>query len=220
MTDSRTDEAWAGDPLDGADPESEHPLRAHWPWPALVVGLLSAFATFFVWLQWVQPVDTLPMQGIDSPDWWGGSGLLWMLAPLGVLALSYRWPRWRVAIAAAVVPFAVMIGVAIGISDELRWQRQAQDVFIAYTHRFPPGKLGEPEIVDQYESVIDMCADMDPDPEYLAQKRFCIQLVMENPRGKQVIGGYQLHADTNAGAYLTKTDCWGDSKGVCPQDGT
>lgn len=149
------------------------------------------------------------MQPPDSPDYWGGSSLLWVLAPAPVLVLAYRWKRWWVAILAALIAPVIMVGVAIGISDELRWQREARDVFDAYTHRFPQGELGTPEIMNQYESVIDMCATRDPGNE-ADTKRFCLNLVMNRPRGEQVTAGFQ----TRELDYTARTDCFGESEAV------
>jgi hypothetical protein len=125
------------------------------------------------------------------------------------LVLTCRRKRWWVAILAALIAPVIMVGVAIGISDELRWPREARDVFDAYTHRFPEGQLGTPEIMDQYESVIDMCATRDPGNE-ADTKRFCLELVMNRPRAEQVIGGFQSREFD----YTERADCFGESE--CP----
>jgi hypothetical protein len=48
---------------------TEHPLSAHCLGPQLAIGALSALATFVIWNRWVGPVDTIPMQGPDAPDY-------------------------------------------------------------------------------------------------------------------------------------------------------
>lgn len=63
--------------------------------------------------------------------------------------------------------------------------------------------------MNQYESVIDMCATRDPGNE-ADTKRFCLNLVMNRPRGEQVTAGFQ----TRELDYTARTDCFGESEAV------
>ena len=87
-----------------------------------------------------------------------------LTAPVPVLVAAYWWPRTVALVGAALLIPLVMAGVAYGIKDERGWQREAVDLAVAYTHRFPQGRLHHWHIVDQYESVLDTCALRGPTP--------------------------------------------------------
>jgi hypothetical protein len=107
----------------------------------VLIVIASTAAAFVIWLTWTSPLDSMAVQGDDSPDWFGGSALVALLGPAAVLAVAAKKRRISLVLAAGLVAPAVAAAVALAAHADLEHQREARHVFTAYTHRFPDGQL-------------------------------------------------------------------------------
>jgi hypothetical protein len=187
---------------------------------ALLVTLaaVSTVATFVIWLMWIADVDTQAMQAGDKPDWWGGISLLFLAAPAAVAIAAHdrrrRRQPWSIAGAVLLAP-VVAAACAYGIKDERAWQKQAKQLFAAFTHRFPAGRLHDLDVREQYQSAMTVCGvDGTGEIWSFTSEKFCIEVVMNRPHGRQVIGGYRYSDD-----YYNKRACFGDDRDLCSEDG-
>jgi hypothetical protein len=173
----------------------------------LVASFVSMLAARTIWKAYVSDVDTGALT-FGEPDNWNLADLIWPVAWIPVLALGV-WRSHLLAIVggALIAPLAVA-AVAYGLQDERRWQHEARDVFARYTHRFPAGRLHDVDIKTQFQSVIDACAVDGHSAEPVA---FCLQMVLDNPKGQQVVGGWRqllLSGGPGDGAV----DCFGEAR--------
>jgi hypothetical protein len=183
---------------------SDHPNARRNRW-VVVVGLASAVVTAALWSTYIEPIDTGAYQGLNSPDYWALLFFLPLLAPIATfLAVRRHASWWRYAVGASIAPL-IMVWAAWALREERSEQRRALDVFAAYTHRFPDGRLRDPTVVDGGEEYLTVCADEGSS----GLKRFCVDIELRAPRGEQVMGGYRLD-DRNQEAY-GPTDCFGET---------
>jgi hypothetical protein len=139
--------------------------------------------------------------------WAGGSILLFVLAPFAVyLAVRRREsvPRWLLG--AVLIPAAAL---AVGLlnANNRHWQHQARDVFAAYTHRLPVGRLHEVHVRDQVGQYVTVCA-----AEGSSQiDGFCTEINLSLPKDHQVEGGFRYRPEDLTDPY----DCFGDTV-ACP----
>jgi len=188
---------------------SENPNGRRNRW-LLIVGAISALLALFIHYLTLGDATTRAWQKPDAPDWAGGSTLLFILAPVAVyLAVRTRQAAWRWALGATVVPLAVL-GVGLLYANDRRWQLDARQVFMAYTRRFPAGRLHDVYILNQVEHYVTVCAQEGPeDPNHpTVDKRFCAEINLSRPKDDQVEGGYRYHYKSPP---LEPYDCFGQT---------
>jgi hypothetical protein len=186
--------------LDSFRTENRHGRRNR---RLLVIATASAAGALLIHHLTLGGVETTAWQGTDSPDWAGGSILLFLLAPFAVyLAVRRREsvPRWLIG--AVVIP-AAALAVGLLSANNRHWQQQARGVFAAYTHRFPPGLLHEVHVRDQVGQYVTVCA---------AKGRsqidgFCAEINLSLPEDHQVEGGFRYRSEDLTDPF----DCFGDT---------
>lgn len=166
-----------------------------WKWFCAVVGGASVVGTVVIWQAYVAPLDSYVLTDEHEPDWINGSILAVMVGGGFMLVAAFVEPHrlWLVALS-AIVPPLVVTAVAVAYNDELRWQREARDVFTRYTHRFPDDELGDPGVREQVENDLTVCADQ----RAHRPTAFCVEMNVLAPEGQEVRGGFRYHPDETA----------------------
>ncbi len=183
------------------------------------LGLLAAALAWIAHRVTLGDVRTQAWQAVDSPDWAGGSALLFLLAHLAVLvAVRKRESPIRYAVGTLVIP-AASLGVGVFYADERRWQLEARDVFAAYTHRFPEDRLTRVYVTNQTERYMTVCANDGPDDPSSAPDdlRFCVEIVVGDRRRQKVQGGYRFYADEYSEYEPRRFSCFGDPIARCEE---
>jgi hypothetical protein len=182
---------------------------------AFVLGAISVVVSAVIWAIFIQPIDSAALQGLNDPDYIGGTILLIPLAAGAVAFGHYLGRWWALGLSALAAPL-ILAGFALAYHDELGWQREARDVFDRYTHRFPEDELGEGRIMEQTGSYITMCADQ----RSRRPTAFCVEMIMRFDPGEEVVGGFRYHPDeTEEYGFVSAQpfDCFGDTI-KCPAE--
>ena len=124
-----------------------------------------------------------------------------------------RGDRLGVALAAGLVPVAVLGVLALGVRGEHEDRRRATGEFNWYATRFPEGALGRTQVRDYDAGRVTVCAR-----EALSKARVdrryslvCLEIDTDRPERERVTGGFR-HADHGTRTPFDEpSDCWGRS---------
>lgn len=139
------------------------------------------------------------------------------LLTTGMLIFDDRLDRARVAFA-LLAPSLVMGIWALALIDDHKRQDEVVSVFEKYTHRFPDGLLDRPRLVEHDPDYFTACGEQTRGDDRWSQ--FCIEVDLEAPAGRQVVGGYRMRGTETADCFGEAQQCVGEDscfawKGEC-----
>lgn len=183
-------------------------------------GCFSASASLMVFVYFWHPVSDLQ---VDTPRW---NLELFFALPLlaGGAAAStslflaqdpQRW--WRFAAAALLMPVLGVAVWAVEYRPNHAIQTEAMSVWERYTHRFPRGQLGEPDIIERYENWMVMCAVHRGSGDDADDDNLCLEIHLGRRKGSEVAGGWHSPYVEDAGdryenLIYSPYDCFGDTQ--------